>query len=138
MPHKDPEARRAYERSRKEQNKLKTQCQRSRNPEKVKEWRQLNFDRKKQWLSENLGDCCSFCGSKENLEVDHINPGLRTDERGKCKSLKHFKEQLEINNLRHLCEDCHKKHSFAQHRAAIALFNSLPLAKQEELIMGHL
>ena len=96
--------------------------------------------RKIEFIKENLGDCCSQCGSKDRLELDHINPKLREHHkvmghRGMGTSLKHLKSQLALNNIQWLCYDCHKERTRQQNEAAWNLFISLPLDKQEELML---
>ena len=85
----------------------------------------------KQWLKENVGDTCVFCGATELIEYDHINPGLK-----KHVSIHNClaRAQEEGPNLRPLCYNCHKEHSILQRRAAYKLFINLPLHEQERLI----
>ena len=64
--------------------------------------------RKWQWLKENLGDSCAFCGTIERLELDHINPNLKK-YKGRTISKSYAQLESELSNLRILCHDCHCK-----------------------------
>ena len=103
------------------------------NPEKHARKRERVWVERRQWLFENVGDCCAECGSTESLEFDHINPALKT---GRCsfmgKGISTLKE--EIDNIQTLCHDCHVKKSTAQKKAAWSLFCQLSLEEQNELI----
>ena len=148
MPYKNPEDERAHRAKpeQREKQRARSLKWRAANPERAKEQQLSRTEKKRQILSEAIGDCCAFCGSTDRLEMDHINPGLKhlstppgTRRDQKCsRSIAHIKEQLALDNLRWLCYTCHRDHSTAQHKAAIELFNSLPLTQQEELIMRHL
>ena len=100
-----------------------------------------NLEKKKKYLHEHLGDKCVWCGSQENLELDHINPsvgkkGNKTfGSRGVTTPFYHLKEQCELNNLRWLCHDCHKEHSVLQRHAAWQHFTHLPLEEQEKIML---
>jgi 5-methylcytosine-specific restriction endonuclease McrA len=127
--HLDPEYQKKY-RSQKEHTN------------RQKKYRQTLKDKKKKLLFESIGDSCSFCGSKENLELDHINPKLgghykTRGHRGMNTSVKHIQKQFELNNLRWLCHKCHKEHSKNQLSAAWNYFINLPLDKQEELLLQY-
>ena len=104
-----------------------------------KKYKQNMRDVKKLYLNEAIGDTCSFCGSTERLELDHINPSVGLDRkavnhRGLGTSHRHLKTQLSLNNLRWLCYSCHREHSRKQQNAAWKLFISLPLDEQEKLL----
>jgi len=107
-----------------------------------KQYRQTLKDKKKKLLFESIGDSCSFCGSNENLELDHINPKVgghhkTRGHRGMNTSVSHIQKQFELNNLRWLCYKCHKEHSKNQLSAAWNYFINLPLDKQEELLLQY-
>ena len=97
--------------------------------EKQKRQREARF----QWLLENVGDCCTVCGSTERLEFDHLNPSLK---RGRISFRANGIERLkqEVDNIQTLCHDCHVKKSTAQKKAAWSLFCQLSLEEQNELI----
>jgi len=130
---------------------------RERNPDKVKETRKRYYERhgytkldkrtkeqhaeknKKareariQCLYEHLGDSCVNCGSKDNLEFDHIDPSLKLSRTPpQAMGISTIKNELE--NLQVLCHDCHKIKSNAQKGAAWWLLCQLSLDEQTELI----
>ena len=103
-----------------------------------KRYKETYDSRLKTYIAEQLGSSCCQCGSKENLELDHINPKLYHDRRrrGFNTSMKVFDETKD--NLQILCYDCHKKRSQAQQKAAWHLFINLPLDEQERLILQYI
>ena len=107
-----------------------------------KKYKQDFMARKKKYLTENIGDCCAFCGSTEKLELDHINPLLgghhkARGHRGCNTSMTHLEHQIKHNNLRWLCKVCHTDHSNLQRLAAWRHFINLPLAEQEALMLQY-
>ena len=56
-----------------------------------------------------LGGKCEECGSKKNLEFDHIDPSKK--EFGISRYLNYADDRLmeEVKKCRLLCQDCHKK-----------------------------
>lgn len=107
-----------------------------------KKYKQDFMESKRQYLKENIGDCCAFCGSTENLELDHINPLLgghhkARGHRGLSTSKRHLEHQIKHNNLRWLCKEHHTEHSNLQRLAAWRHFINLPLAEQEALMLQY-
>ncbi len=78
MPFASPEQRKAYQR----------------------EWMRK---RREQWISEN--GPCKRCGSKENLEVDHIDRSTKIDHKVWSWSLE--RRTKELSKCQVLCHDCH-------------------------------
>ena len=106
------------------------------------QYKKTILEKKNKLLKESIGDCCAFCGTTENLELDHINPKVgghhkHRGHRGKTTSLSHIRSQLQLENLRWLCKDCHRERSNQQMKAAWNLFIELPLDKQEELLLQY-
>lgn len=65
--------------------------------ERLNNRRILGFTKWKKLVKERDNYTCQCCGSKENLEVHHIN------------NWRNFKEQrVDINNGITLCQECHK------------------------------
>lgn len=107
-----------------------------------KQYKENLHNKKMEFLTENIGDCCAFCGATENLELDHINPLLgghhkARGHRGLSTSLTHLQHQVENNNLRWLCKSCHTEHSNLQRQAAWRHFINLPLGEQEALMLEY-
>ena len=86
-----------------------------------------------QLLHEHLGDKCVNCGSKDNLEFDHIDPSLKASKTPpQAMGISTIKNELP--NLQVLCHDCHKIKSNAQKHAAWWLLCQLSLDEQTELM----
>lgn len=71
-----------------------------------------------------LGGCCAECGSTEDLQIDHVNPLLKTIEFSR-PHLSGWYEELE--NAQLLCYCCHadktaddREHARIRRRAARA------------------
>ena len=88
------------------------------------------------WVKSYLGDCCVECGSKERLELDHINPSLKDPHTWKRCTITRSREDLlkEMDNLRILCHSCHVKHTALQRKAAWKAFCNLNHEDQIKLI----
>lgn len=99
------------------------------------QWQKNYAEKRKKIVMETIGDCCCKCGSKEKLEVDHINPALLVEGRVR-RGFKMTQKELEEekDNLQVLCRPCHLERTAAQHAAAWKLFISLPLEEQERLM----
>lgn len=74
--------------------------------EKQREYqRQWMARRREEWLEAN--GPCQFCGSGEDLEVDHIDPEHKVSHR--VWSWSKERREAELANCRVLCSDCHKE-----------------------------
>ena len=104
------------------------------NPDKYKARNKLKREKRREQILESLGGCCVKCGSTTSLEIDHINPGLKSG-RQSILSYGMPRAMSEIDNLQLLCNTCHKVKSDAQRKAAYKFFFSQPLEKQEQLIL---
>jgi len=122
----------------------------TKNREKQRQLQRDHYNKKKEYLLENVGSVCVSCGSTSNIEFDHIRPRtsskkekqtrLRTgntggnivwNKRPSAMSWECIKK--EIPDLQSLCRDCHRKKSNAQLAAAWELFCSLTLEEQTKL-----
>jgi 5-methylcytosine-specific restriction endonuclease McrA len=63
--------------------------------------------RRLDWIASN-GPCVS-CGSSDNLEVDHIDPALKTMNPRNIWSRTQEARDKELANCQVLCSPCHKK-----------------------------
>ena len=100
---------------------------------KQKEKREL----RRQFILEQLGDTCSICGSKDDIEFDHINPALKTSRQSiLSKGIVSIKEELP--NMQPLCHSCHKRRSVAQKKAAWEVFCRLTKEEQDGIIEKYL
>lgn len=105
----------------------------ARNPEKTRERNKLKREKRKETIFEHLGGKCCKCDSTERLELDHIDPSLKTSKQS-LLSMGLDKALQECDNIQLLCHCCHKEKSLAQKAAAWKLFTSLPLDQQNQLI----
>jgi len=88
---------------------------------------------KKNFIIESLGSKCCECGTINNLEIDHINPGLKKDRKSLCVcSWGRIKD--EMDNLQLLCTVCHHKKSQLQRHASWFYFKNLPLEEQNKIM----
>jgi 5-methylcytosine-specific restriction endonuclease McrA len=94
-------------------------------------------EKRRELIYEALGNICKECGSKSNLEIDHINPGLKQN-RVSPLSQGFSKTISELDNLRLLCKSCHSRRTHYQKNAAWNLFKSLPLEEQNKLIENQI
>jgi 5-methylcytosine-specific restriction endonuclease McrA len=77
-----------------------------------REYQRLRYHKlRKKWFDEN-GPCVK-CGSKDNLEVDHIDP-LQKETHAVWSWSKERREK-ELIKYQVLCETCHKKKHEAAH-----------------------
>ena len=105
----------------------------SKNPEKIKQINKSMREKRKTILFEHLGNKCCKCGSTTNLELDHINPLLKTT-RQSILSIGLERALKECDNIQLLCKECHNKKSQAQKKASFYLFYNMPLEEQEKWI----
>jgi len=67
------------------------------------EWRVM---RRNAWIK-SQGDACAKCDSTERLEVDHIDPKLKTMQPAATWSRSEIVRTTELANCQVLCHDCH-------------------------------
>jgi len=70
--------------------------------------RQWMAERRQDWI-DSQGGCCVECGSTDRLEVDHIDPSLKTIKPSQLWSRRQETRDKELVNCQVLCYDCHKK-----------------------------
>lgn len=56
-----------------------------------------------------LGDCCQRCGSKDNLEFDHIDRVLKSFDISDNLTPSNAAVEAELQKCQLLCTDCHRK-----------------------------
>lgn len=64
---------------------------------------------RKQRFFDFLGGECVECGSTSNLEIDHVDPALKTLNFSANLSISNAAVQQELQNAQLLCETCHLK-----------------------------
>lgn len=56
----------------------------------------------------HLGGRCAKCGSTVDLEIDHVDPKLKTMDVGRLWSASKAKYEAEIQKCQLLCRECHQ------------------------------
>lgn len=75
---------------------------------KCRRWQNANINIiKVAWFTEH--GPCVYCGSWKNLEVDHIDPTLKTIPSYKLWHVSQQRRNKELENCQVLCGICHKK-----------------------------
>lgn len=74
--------------------------------------RQWMHARRQAWI-DSKGGCCKQCGSTESLEVDHIEPSMKTMQPREIWSRTESAVASELANCQVLCADCHAKKTYA-------------------------
>jgi 5-methylcytosine-specific restriction endonuclease McrA len=94
-------------------------------------------EKRREVIFESLGNKCCLCGSTDRMEIDHINPSLKTS-RQSILSYGLEKSLGEIDNLRLLCYNHHRIWSTAQRKAAYRLLYALPVEDQQRLVSNEI
>ena len=146
MPLKDTEARRQYLKEYYQKNKEKytgSWDKLKSDPVKHKEYNERRSERKsggksyrstRQKILEHLGGQCVRCGATERLEINHRNLQDTELRRLSGNKVRCMPSLTEVRNnetdVELLCNDCHKRWSCAQRKAAMKLFASQSLEEQ--------
>ena len=146
MPLKDPEARKQYLKEYYQKNKQNYDSSWDRiksDPVKHKEYNERRSQQKhggqsyrntRQKILEHLGGQCVRCGATEQLEINHRNLKDTELRRLSGKKVSCSPNLTKVRNnevdVEVLCNDCHKKWSCAQRKAAMNLFASQSLEEQ--------
>jgi hypothetical protein len=81
-----------------------------RNKSKLKEYYQTRYKNSRDKIIEYLGGKCVKCGSKENLEIDHIDPSTKLyNVSSRCRCFSWDEILLEVKKCQLLCESCHNE-----------------------------
>lgn len=78
----------------------------------LKYQREWMRDRRQQWIQEN--GPCRHCGTWESLEVDHIDPKLKTMQAASLWSRRKEIRDKELANCQVLCKECHLKKTLSE------------------------
>lgn len=71
--------------------------------------------RRQEWI-DSKGGCCTKCGSTDSLEVDHIDPKLKTMHTASIWGRAEHIRFAELENCQVLCYDCHLEKTIAQRK----------------------
>lgn len=83
-------------------------------PEKQREFQRLRIARVRDHAIESFGGQCCKCGSKEDLQFDHIDPSKKVTHRFWSWSEKRRLEELRKCQL--LCGECHRVKTSEENR----------------------
>ena len=82
-----------------------------------KEYHKQYWHKRRKKIIDYLGGKCIKCGSKEKLEIDHINANEKVCNVKDNLTFKTMKE--EIDKCQVLCYDCHKEKSISERKPFI-------------------
>lgn len=71
------------------------------------EYIRLRYHARRNEAIQTLGGCCKWCGSKDSLELDHIDPAQKSFYIGRLWSCSREKFEAELSKCQLLCSDCH-------------------------------
>lgn len=110
---------------------------RSNNRERLNEQTRLHREEMRQYVYSLIGDKCNVCGSRENLEFDHIHPHYKQEKLS--LSLNRSKEFVtqEALKCQVLCRDCHKERTKTQRELSWRLFTSLTPELMDVIMSGE-
>lgn len=84
----------------------------NKDPEKARAWMLAWINRRRQdWITEN--GPCAKCGSGEQLEIDHIDPALKSMQPSHLWTRRKEIRDLELAKCQVLCKACHAAKTFA-------------------------
>ena len=81
----------------------------------MKEYMLARYHRRRSEAIEKLGGECAKCGSREDLEIDHINKEDKGFSIGKLWSCSQEKFDKEVEKCQVLCSPCHTEKSVKEH-----------------------
>lgn len=99
------------------------------------------IERRKELLveaKEKLGGCCVSCGTEHNLEFDHIDDLIKSENVGNAVRNTRDTFWKEVSKCQLMCKDCHKRRTTAQKRAKQKMWLSLPLEERNQLVSNEL
>jgi hypothetical protein len=109
--------------------------------EKRKYQREWVANRKQKWLDEN--GPCVICGSDFKLEIDHINPKIKTTH--SIWSWSEKRRNVELKKCQILCEKCHQNKTTeyvrslwkGKHRWSVCKLNPIQMEQMREFRKTH-
>lgn len=79
--------------------------------EYMREYMKRRYHKKRAEAIDFLGGKCVVCGSIENIELDHIDPDLKSIDIAKVWTYSKEKFWIEVKKCQLLCNECHlEKH----------------------------
>ncbi len=75
----------------------------------MNEYMKERWNRRRSKSIALLGGQCVRCGSRDDLEFDHVDPSTKEFTIAKASSFSESRFQAEISKCQLLCSDCHKE-----------------------------
>ncbi len=97
-------------------------------------WKRHYIKRRRQVL-EKMGGECIRCGTKDNLEIDHVDPKLKSFSISEFITHSWKKIEPELSKCQLLCVDCHKRKSLTDgslEKLHVARLASPPQVSRDE------
>ena len=79
----------------------------------MREYMLARYHSRRNEALKKLGGKCSRCGSKDDLQIDHIDRRTKTLDLGKLWNVSKVRFDAEIEKCQLLCAECHSKKTIA-------------------------
>ena len=73
----------------------------------VREYHRRYYYKRRADLIAYLGDSCAWCGTKDDLQFDHIDPDQKSFNIGENMTVNNPATRTELDKCQLLCRDCH-------------------------------
>jgi 5-methylcytosine-specific restriction endonuclease McrA len=88
--------------------------------------------RKRNYLKKILGNKCKKCGSKKQLEFDHLNPTKKKFKISKFIDLDINNLIDEVNQCQLLCKKCHHKKTLSTNEYSFSRHGTITKYKRDK------
>jgi 5-methylcytosine-specific restriction endonuclease McrA len=92
---------------------------------------------RRQEAIDRLGGECISCGATGNLEVDHIDPALKSFSISKLWGIAKARYDAELEKCQILCKDCHKHKTIKEQKVRAVRFTDTPLSEVHGTYTGY-
>lgn len=82
--------------------------------EKHREYELARYHRLRNGWIQSKGGSCTLCGSKESLEIDHINRKEKSFDASRAWFLSESRRLLELAKCQVLCRSCHQQKTLSE------------------------
>ena|SRR4030066_155331 len=73
----------------------------------MKKYMNNRYKKRRDYVLHSLGNRCTHCGAKDNLELDHIDPKTKKFNISKLWSISQSEVNNEVSKCQLLCKACH-------------------------------